>query len=134
MLSTANKAQVYDWSFIDLSNFHTGTWPNPYRVIGIFCMQLTGFFDWLGHTLGSAIRFIVDRLEGALGAVADAIDAFLGGMARAIGMDVSLFSLVLLILGLLFLYKGVRALLRKAIFAGVIWLLLGLVLMGWLIR
>ncbi|WP_457788148.1 hypothetical protein [Pseudomonas sp. PL-6] len=97
-------------------------------------MQLTGFFDWLGHTLGSAIRFIVELCSGALGAVADAIDAFLGGMARAIGMDVSIFSFILLILGLLFLYKGVRALLRKAIFAGVLWLLLGLLLMGWLIH
>lgn len=97
-------------------------------------MQVEGFFGWLGHALGSAIRFIVDLFSGALGAVADAIDDFLGGMARAIGMDVSIFSFILLIIGLLFLYQGVRALLRRSIVGGVIWLLLGLVVMGWLIR
>jgi len=97
-------------------------------------MQVEGFFDGLGHALGKAIRFVVDLLSGALGAVADAIDAFLGGLARAIGMDVSIFSLILLVIGLLFLYCGVRALLRRAIISGVIWLLLGLVVMGWLIR
>lgn len=97
-------------------------------------MQTNGFFDWLGHTLGSVIRFIVELFSGFLGAVSDAIDSFLGGMARAIGMHMSFFSLILLLIGLLFLYKGVRALLRKALVAGVIWLLLGLVVMGWLIH
>lgn len=97
-------------------------------------MQVEGFFEGLGHALGRAIRFVVDMLSGALGVVADAIDAFLQGLARAIGMDVSIFSLILLVIGLLFLYKGVRALLRRSIIGGLVWLLLGLVVMGWLIR
>ncbi|MBK60010.1 MAG: hypothetical protein CML01_14590 [Pseudomonas sp.] len=97
-------------------------------------MQVEGFFEGLGQVLGRAIRFVVDVLSGALGAVADAFDDFLRGLASAIGMDVSIFSIILLIIGLLFLYNGVRALLRRSIIGGGIWLFLGLVVMGWLIR
>jgi hypothetical protein len=97
-------------------------------------MRVEGFFEGLGHALGQMIRFIVDLLSGALGAVADAVDDFLHGLASAIGMDSSIFSIILLIIGLLFLYNGIRALLRRSIFGGVIWLLLGLVVIGWLIR
>jgi hypothetical protein len=100
----------------------------------MFCMQVEGFFEGLGEALGRAIRFIVDMLSGALGAMADAIDDFLQGMARAIGMDVSIFSIILLIIGLLFLFGGARSLLRGSIIGGVIWLFLGLIVMGWLIR
>lgn len=91
-------------------------------------------FEGLGEALGRAIRFIVDMLSGVLGAMADAIDDFLQGMARAIGMDVSIFSIILLIIGLLFLFSGARSLLRGSIIGGVIWLFLGLIVMGWLIR
>ncbi|UFQ97393.1 hypothetical protein [Pseudomonas wenzhouensis] len=97
-------------------------------------MQVEGFFEGLGEALGRFIRFIVDMLSGVLGAMADAIDDFLQGLARAIGMDVSIFSIILLIIGLLFLVNGIRALLRRSIIGGVIWLLLGLMVMGWLIR
>ncbi|WAJ37025.1 hypothetical protein OU800_20850 [Pseudomonas sp. GOM7] len=97
-------------------------------------MQVEGFFEGLGEALGRVIRFVVDMLSGALSAVADAIDDFLHGLANAIGMDSSIFSILLLIIGLLFLYNGVRALLRRSIIGGVIWLLLGLMVMGWLIR
>jgi len=97
-------------------------------------MQVEGFFEGLGEALGRFIRFIVDMLSGVLGAMADAIDDFLQGLARAIGMDVSIFSIILLIIGPLFLVNGIRALLRRSIIGGVIWLLLGLMVMGWLIR
>ena len=33
-------------------------------------MQVEGFFEGLGQVLGRAIRFVVDVLSGALGAVA----------------------------------------------------------------
>ena len=97
-------------------------------------MRVEGFFEGLGHALGQMIRFIVDLLSGALGAVADAVDDFLHGLASAIGMDSSIFSIILLIIGLLLLFSGARSLLRGSIIGGVIWLFLGLVVMGWLIR
>ncbi len=97
-------------------------------------MREEAFFDWLGHTVGQAIRFIVDLLSGVLGVIWAAMDDFLHGLARAIGMDVSLFSLLLLALGLLLLYTGVRAFLRRSIIAGIIWIFLGLIVMSWLIH
>lgn len=97
-------------------------------------MHEEAFFDWLGHTVGQAIRFIVDLLSGVLGVIWAAMDDFLHGLARAIGMDVSLFSLLLLALGLLLLYAGIRAFLRRSIIAGIVWIFLGLIVMSWLIH
>lgn len=96
-------------------------------------MRTEGFFEWLGRIIGTAIRFIVDLLSGVLGGIGQAIDDFLGGLARAIGMDVSFFSLILLIIGLLLLYAGIRAFIRRAIISGLVLTFLGLVVMSWLI-
>ncbi|MDH4609288.1 hypothetical protein [Pseudomonas sp. BN102] len=96
-------------------------------------MRTEGFFEWLGRIIGTAIRFIVDLLSGVLGGIGQAIDDFLNGLARAIGMDVSFFSLILLIIALLLLYAGIRAFIRRAIISGLILTFLGLVVMSWLI-
>ncbi len=53
-------------------------------------MGTEGFFDGLGEMLGRAIRFVVDLLSGLLGGIWGAMDDFLHGLARAIGMDASL--------------------------------------------
>ena len=50
------------------------------------------------------------------------------------GMDASLFSFVFLVLGLLLLYSGIRAFMRRSIVGGVIWTVLGLIVMSWLIH
>ena len=97
-------------------------------------MATEGVFDWLGQTLGKIIRFVVEFLSGLLGMIWGAMDAFLHGMAKSIGMDVSIFSFVLLFVGLLLLYSGVRALLRRSIFGGLILSFLGLIMMSWLIH
>ncbi|CDF81882.1 hypothetical protein ACA097_10135 [Pseudomonas sp. QL9] len=97
-------------------------------------MATEGVFDWLGQTVGKIIRFLVEFLSGFLGMIWGAMDAFLHGMAKAIGMDVSIFSFVLLFVGLLLLYSGVRALLRRSIFGGLILTFLGLIVMSWLIH
>ncbi|MCY1278325.1 hypothetical protein D9M69_276260 [compost metagenome] len=96
-------------------------------------MRTEGFFEWLGRIIGTAIRFIVDLLSGVLGGIGQAIDDFLNGLARAIGMDVSFFSLILLIIGLLLLYAGIRAFIRRSIISGLVLTFLGLVVMSWLI-
>ncbi|EPS7439372.1 hypothetical protein ACVHLG_000955 [Pseudomonas aeruginosa] len=97
-------------------------------------MGTEGFFDGLGEMLGRAIRFVVDLLSGLLGGIWGAMDDFLHGLARAIGMDASLFSFVFLVLGLLLLYSGTRAFMRRSIVGGVIWTVLGLIVMSWLIH
>lgn len=93
-------------------------------------MGTEGFFDGLGEMLGRA----VDLLSGLLDGIWDAMDDFLHGLARAIGMDASLFSFVFLVLGLLLLYSGIRAFMRRSIVGGVIWTVLGLIVMSWLIH
>ncbi|BBP80907.1 hypothetical protein thsps21_58010 [Pseudomonas sp. No.21] len=93
-----------------------------------------GFFSWLGEAIGKVIRFIVDLLSTVLGGIWAAMDDFLRGLARAIGMDASIFSFVVLILGLLLLFGGIRALLRKGIISGLILIFLGLIVMSWLIH
>lgn len=93
-------------------------------------MGTEGFFDGLGEMLGRAIRFVVDLLSGLLGGIWSAMDDFLHGLARAIGMDASLFSFVFLVLGLLLLYSGIRAFMRRSIIGGIIWTVLGLIVMS----
>lgn len=39
------------------------------------------FFEWLGHALGTLIRFIVEALSGFFGFFADIGRSFLDGMA-----------------------------------------------------
>ncbi|KAF1068440.1 MAG: hypothetical protein GAK45_01369 [Pseudomonas citronellolis] len=90
--------------------------------------------DWLGQSLGQFIRTIVEALSGVLGGLWGAMDDFLHGLARAIGMDVSIFSFILLFLGLLLLYGGIRAFFRRAFFSGLIEIVLGLIVMSWLIH
>ncbi|GLZ84831.1 hypothetical protein Pres01_08820 [Metapseudomonas resinovorans] len=96
-------------------------------------MRTEGFFEWLGQIIGTVIRFVVDLLSGVLGGIGQAIDDFFNGLARAIGMDVSFFSLFLLVIGLLLLYSGIRAFIRKSIIGGLVLTFLGLVVMSWLI-
>ncbi len=96
-------------------------------------MRTEGFFEWLGRIIGSVIRFIVDLLSGVLDGIGQAINDFLNGLARAIGMDVSFFSLIFLIIGLALLYGGIRAFIRKSIVGGLVLTFLGLLVMSWLI-
>lgn len=91
-----------------------------------------GFFGWLGERVGGAIRFIVDGLRAVFGGLADALNAFFGGVADAFGMSRGWFNYVWLAIGVLMLVAAVRALLRRAILAAVIWALLGVFVLGML--
>ncbi|MEX6501564.1 hypothetical protein [Pseudomonas zhanjiangensis] len=97
-------------------------------------MRVEGFFEWLGQAFGSVIRFIVESLSGFFGLLGDAVGGFINGMSKALGITPSLLGVVVLVIGLLLLYTAVRAFMRRSIFVGIIWLLLGLWLLGGLIR
>ncbi|NWA00583.1 hypothetical protein [Pseudomonas gingeri] len=97
-------------------------------------MQAESFFEWLGRALGSVIRFIVDGLSGLFNLLTHAGGNFVDGLARALGMDTSLISILILIIGLMFLYSAVRAFMRASIIFGIIWLVLGLWLLSWIIH
>lgn len=97
-------------------------------------MRVEGFFEWLGEALGTVIRYIVDALGGFFAMFANAGQSFLEGLARTLGMDYSLLSLVALAIGLFLLVAAVRAFFRRSIVSGVIYLFLGLWLLSWLIH
>ena len=96
-------------------------------------MHVESFIGYLGLWLGTLVRFIVETLNGLFGTITEAGSNFVDGMARALGMDTSIISIAVLIIGLLFLYNAVRAFIRASIIGGVIWLVLGLWLLSWII-
>lgn len=91
-------------------------------------------FEWLGEVLGSIVRVIIDSLAWLFDILSGASAAFVNGFARTLGVDSSWLSIAAVIVGLLLLYAGVRAFMRKHFIAGVIWLLLGLWLLSALVR
>jgi hypothetical protein len=99
-----------------------------------FVIETQSFFEWLGETLGAVIGFIIRAIRGVVDGLSGAVNDFLGGMAHAIGMNASIFSFALLVIGLLLLYTAIRAFIRKAIIAGIIWALLGLMVLSWVVR
>ncbi|RKQ97190.1 hypothetical protein C7446_2612 [Kushneria sinocarnis] len=97
-------------------------------------MSTDGFFNWIGETLGAAIRAIVEALSGVFGDIFAAFDSFLQGLTTSLGISPSIFSIVVLIIGLLLLFNGIRAFMRRSIVGGVVLTLLGLIVLSWLIQ
>ncbi|MGE4335991.1 MAG: hypothetical protein AB7E55_08455 [Pigmentiphaga sp.] len=93
----------------------------------------TGVFGWLGNALGSVIRFIVEALQGVFGGLSSAVNSFLSGLADAVGMSPTFFNYVWLVLGLILLAAAIKAFVRGAIVAGIIWIVLALVVLSGLI-
>lgn len=91
-------------------------------------------FEWLGETLGAAIRALIDALGWVFDVLSGASAAFVNGFARTLGVDSGWFSITAVAIGLLLLYAGVRSLLRRRFFAGGIWIFLGLWLLSALVR
>jgi hypothetical protein len=97
-------------------------------------MQTQGFFDWLGQAVGTVIRFIVEVLSGFFDLIGNAGQHFLGGLARALGMETSLLGMIALVIGLLFLAAAIRAFFRRKLVAGIVWLVLALWLLSLIIH
>ena len=97
-------------------------------------MHVESFIGNLGLWLGTLVRFIVETLNGLFGTITEAGSNFVDGMARALGMDTSIISILTLIVGLLFLYSAVRAFMRASIILGVSGLMFGLWLLSWVVH
>lgn len=97
-------------------------------------MHVEGFFEWLGQALGAVIKFIVDIMSGLFNLLANAGGNFIDGLARTLGMDTSLVSILALIVGLMLLYSAIRAFMRASIVMGIIWLVLSLWVLSWIIH
>ncbi|OLO05340.1 hypothetical protein [Salinicola socius] len=95
---------------------------------------MDGFFNWLGEAIGNVLRTIVDLLHGLFGSLWQAMDGFVDGLTGSLGIGNSVFSIAVLVIGVLLLISGIRALVRGGIVGGVIGLLLGLMVLSWLIR
>jgi hypothetical protein len=95
---------------------------------------MNDFFATIGQFLGHVIRFIVDALSAGLQGLDDAAGSFIGGIAGALGIPANLLSLLMLALGLWLLYKAVSALRRRAVIAALLWIVLGVSVLGWLIN
>ncbi|GAB1578831.1 hypothetical protein [Bordetella petrii] len=91
------------------------------------------FFGSVGAMLGEVIRAIVAGLRYVFGGLGSALGDFFSGLAGALGMGPSIFNFALLVLGLVLLWAAVKAFLRRAIVAGIFWLVLAMLLLGGLI-
>lgn len=98
-------------------------------------MQLSSNpFEWLGEALGTLVRLVVNSLAWVFDVLSGASTAFVNGFSRALGVDSDIFTVIAVIVGLLFIYAGVRSLMQRRFIGAVIWLLLGLWLLSALIR
>lgn len=95
---------------------------------------MNDFFSAIGQFLGHVIRFVVDALTVGLHGLDEAASSFIGGVAGALGIPTNLLSLLVLALGLWLLWKAFSALRRRALIATLIWMLLGVSMLGWLIN
>ncbi|KAG1264245.1 hypothetical protein G6F65_014389 [Rhizopus arrhizus] len=93
----------------------------------------SGFFASLGGMLGEALRGIVAGIKWLLGGLGGALGDFYSGLAGAMGMSPSIFNFVLLVLGLMFLWAAVKALLRRSIIGFLFWLVLAVLVLGGLV-
>lgn len=95
---------------------------------------MSDFFNWLGEAIGNVIRTIVDLLHNLFGGLWDSMDGFVDGLTGALGINDSIFSIAVLVIGVLLLISGVRSLIRGGVIGGLVWLFLGLLVLSWLIR
>ncbi|MWJ27750.1 hypothetical protein GPM19_05925 [Halomonas sp. ZH2S] len=96
-------------------------------------MQSISFFDSVGEKIGEIIRAFVDFLVAMFSNFFGAMDAFVDGLTRSLGINASFFSIAVLVIGLLIVFGGIRALLRGSVVGGVLRTLVGLVILSWLI-
>jgi hypothetical protein len=96
-------------------------------------MQNGGFFESLGNTLGAILRAIVGALKYVLGGFGRALGEFWHGIANAMGMSANVFNLVVLVVGVLFLYAAIRSLLNRSLLGFLFWVILAVLLLGGLI-
>jgi len=97
-------------------------------------MQPDNLFHWAGEQIGRIIRIVVDAFAWFFGHIFGAIDSFYTGLTGELGISGSLTSLLILIVGLLLLLSGVRALTRRRIVSAIILAALGVLLLSWQIH
>lgn len=88
----------------------------------------------IGEFIGSVLRFVIELIRSITFGLGDLIDSFFDGIARGIGLrDSSAFHIAIVALGLVLFWLALRAFLRRRFVPGVVWLLLGLIVIGWVV-
>ncbi|WNK19955.1 hypothetical protein P1P91_14190 [Halomonas piscis] len=95
-------------------------------------MLANGFFDDVGEAIGNAIHALVTFLFALFGNAFAAVDDFVDGLTRSLGISDSFFSILVLVVGLFLLLGGFRALLRGGLLGAIVQIGLGLLVLGWL--
>lgn len=88
-----------------------------------------GFLEKIGEAIGEALAWLANS---SLGEIWGAIKAFLDGLARGAGLEnAGFFTWVIVVVAVLILASGARALLAGRFLGGVLGLVIGVVLLGW---
>ncbi|MGM0832023.1 MAG: hypothetical protein ACQEUK_04235 [Pseudomonadota bacterium] len=95
-------------------------------------MQANGFFDGTGEAIGDAIRVMVEFLLGFFTNFFGALDDFIDGLTRSLGINASFFSLLVLVIGLWLLWRGIRVLLRGSLLGAIVRIVLAVFILSWL--
>ncbi|MBU0725074.1 MAG: hypothetical protein KJ904_17630 [Alphaproteobacteria bacterium] len=87
-----------------------------------------------GEAIGNILAWIASGVLGIVASLGNVFDDFFGGVADGVGMsDATLFSWVLLALGVFFLIGAVQSFIRASIIGGIFQLVIGAFLIGWAI-
>ncbi|MCM5703607.1 hypothetical protein [Larsenimonas salina] len=92
----------------------------------------SSFFGDVGEAIGAVLKSLIDFLSSIWQNFFGAIDDFIDGVTRSLGISPSVFSIALLVIGLMFLYGAVRAFMRGSILGGAFRLGIGVILLSWL--
>lgn len=91
-------------------------------------------FQWLGEQIGRVLRLIVNGLSWLLTHIGAAFNSVYRGFGNALGIDPTLISLIIVLVGLALLLSGLRALFAGRLFGAVLAGVPGILLLSWLIH
>lgn len=96
---------------------------------------MDSILDRVGEIIGLAIRFIIDAIRWVFFGIDDAIGRFLNAIGRGIGIENhAVPQLIVVAVGLILFWFAIRAFMARRVVAGIVWTLIGLVVVGWVVR
>ena len=93
----------------------------------------SSFFGSVGSVMGEVILAVVSGIRYVFSGLGSAVGDFFTGLASALEMSPSIFNFGLLIIGMMLFWAAIKAFLRRAIIAGLFWLLIAMLLLSGLV-
>ena len=91
-------------------------------------------FQWLGEQIGRILRLVVEGLAWTLTHLGTAIDSFYRGLGDALGINPTLISLIILLIGVALLLSGLRSLFAGRLLSAAVAGIPGVLILSWLIH